>query len=152
MKAANITRCFVVAILASLSYLSWLVIDTWRHIPEAYAAWDTGTLCVCYLDRNHGNWPKSWEDLQSIVKPDDECIFFRGVVGDGSDRSNRYQKTIEHMKSIVRIDWNYVPKPGVMGHPVTKIDGSPLYSLWADPNDMIFEFITNGEKNSDRPM
>ncbi len=151
-KATRIIQCVVVVILASVGYYAWLIFDAWRHIPEAYAAWDAGTLCVCYLERNDGYWPKDWDDLESIVQPDDDCVFCRGVFGGGSDRSNRYKETIKRMKTIVRIDWNYVPKPGVMGNPVTKIDGRPLYSMWRDPNYMIFDYVTNGRKDESRPL
>jgi hypothetical protein len=61
-------------------------------------------------------------------------------------------ETIERVKKMVRIDWSYVPKPGVMGKPVTKIDGRPLYAMWADPNYMIFDFVTNGRKDESKPF
>jgi hypothetical protein len=87
-----------------------------------------------------------------VIEPDNDCVFCRGESGDGSDCFNRYIETINRIKTRVRIDWNYVPEPGVMGRPVTKTNGRPLFIMWADPNYMIFDFVTNGKKDNNRPL
>ena len=136
-----------------IGYFVWSFLDTWRRLPEAYAAWDTGTLLICYMDRNEKRWPKNWEDLTSIIRPDDPCVFCRGVE-DGEDRANGYPKTIAKLKTMVRIDWGYVPLSGSTKRPVSRIDGSPFPVIWAgaEPNEMIYNYLTHGIKDEGRPM
>ncbi len=101
---------FATAILGGL-FVVWSMLDTWRKLPEACAAWDVGTMLVCFMERNEGRWPKNWEELASSIKPDDECVFCRGA-DDVDDRRNGYPKTIERIRSMVRIDREYVPNLG----------------------------------------
>jgi hypothetical protein len=151
-KTAKIAWSIVAGVMLVICFFGWRIYDTWRGIPEAYAAWDAGTLLVCYMEGKEKSWPKSWDDLESIIKPYDECVFCRGVTGDGSDRANRYVQTIAKMKKIVRIDWEYKPTAGVRATPVTRLDGSPIRCYWENPNQMIFEYVTNGIKDESHPL
>lgn len=151
--ARKIGVAVLAVVTAGLGFLGWSVFDTWRKIPEAYAAWDVGTMLVCYMERNDNRWPTDWADLASSIKPDDECVFCRGVE-DGNDRLDGYPKTIAKLKTMVRIDWSYVPKPGVMAYPVTTIHGKKFSVTWegAEPNIMVYNWVTKKWKDPSRPI
>lgn len=136
----------VVAIIAGL--LVWSFVSTWRKIPEAYAAWDIGTILVCYLERNDDRWPRSWDDIAASIKPDDKCVVCRGVA-DGNDRNRGYPNTPEKLKKLVRIDWDYVPTPGVMAYPVTTSSGGKFTVVWgnSEPNWMVHKWLTDHKKD-----
>lgn len=150
-------RKFVYAILAvvaaGVAFLGWSVFDTWRRLPEAYAAWDVGTMLVCFMERNDNRWPSSWNELADSIKPDDECVFCRGVEY-GEDRHHGYPKTIEKLKRMVRIDWKFVPTKGEMQYPITTSDGKRFTVVWsgAEPNEMVYNWIMRGEKDSGKPL
>src|SRR2546430_2585264 len=76
----KITVAVVVMIISVTAYIGYGIIHTLRRIPEAYAAWDTGTLLVEYM-KSHGNrWPSSWDDLLSAVRSDSgDRVMFRGA-------------------------------------------------------------------------
>lgn len=135
-------------LVATLGLFGWCTYDTWRKLPEAYAAWDIGTILICYMERNENRWPRDWNDLASTIKPDDDCVFCRSVVS-ANDRNAGYPETLEHLKKLVRIDWNYVPEPGVRGNPVTTIHGEKFTVTWegAEPNEMIHNWVTNKRKD-----
>ncbi len=90
------------------------------------------------------------DELAASIKPDDECVFCRGV-DDVDDRRNGYPKTIERIRSMVRIDWDYVPKPGEMRYPVTSIHGKRFTVVWsgAEPNEMVYDWVTHRTKGSE---
>ena len=140
-------------VATGVAFLGWSVLDTWRRLPEAYAAWDVGTMLVCFMERNDNRWPSSWNELAASIKPDDECVFCRGVE-DGEDRSHGYPKTIEKLKRMVRIDWKFVPTKGKMQYPVTTSDGKGFTVVWsgAEPNEMVYRWIMLGEKDSSKPL
>jgi hypothetical protein len=50
-------------VLAFLAFIGYEYVYLNRHIPEAYMAWDTGTLLVEYMKTHNDKWPSSWEDL-----------------------------------------------------------------------------------------
>lgn len=141
--------CIVGAIALAVGIFLWSFVSTWRKLPEAYAAWDIGTILVCYLERNDDRWPRSWDDLAASIKPDDECVVCRGV-SDGNDRNQRYRETIEKIKKLVKIDWEYVPTPGVMAYPVTTASGGKFTVLWgnSEPNWMVYKWLKSHEKDS----
>ena len=51
MSLRSNSVCLVVfVVLAGLGWLGYGLFATWRGIPDAYAAWDAGTLLVEYLE------------------------------------------------------------------------------------------------------
>ena len=61
----------VIIVLACLTVIGgggWVLYGaytTWRGIPDAYAAWDTGILIIEYLETHDDQWPRSWYNLLS---------------------------------------------------------------------------------------
>ena len=143
---------FAISVLGGVLFV-WTILDTWRKLPEAYAAWDVGTMLVCFMERNDNHWPKSWDELTASLEPDDECVFCRGVA-DGNDRHAGYPKTIDNIKQMVRMDRDYLPKPGVMRYPITTINGQRFSVVWsgAEPNEMVYNWITHRVKETNAPF
>ena len=63
----KITFGIVLTIFGIATYIVYGVIYTWRHIPEAYAAWDTGQMLIKYMQVHQNRWPSSWEDLITVM-------------------------------------------------------------------------------------
>jgi len=126
--------------LAFMVFLCLLVYSAIRapgQLRQAYAAWDTGILLVEYLKAHDDQWPKSWDDLLTVMDGKTECDFF--LRGRGSlDRDYAVS-----LREKVAIDWNFDPKSPGQTQPVTRQDGQPFPVKWqgADPNKMIRDHL-----------
>src|SRR5258706_3383429 len=56
--------------IAAVGWIAYSLIHTLQHIPQAYAAWDTGTLLVEYMKQHEDRWPTSWDDLLTVLHTD----------------------------------------------------------------------------------
>jgi hypothetical protein len=74
-KARKFLYAILVMVAIGLAFFGWSAYKVVHRIPEAYAAWDVGTMLVCFMERNDGRWPKSWDELAASIKPNDECVF-----------------------------------------------------------------------------
>jgi hypothetical protein len=85
------------------AYFIYGAVYTWWRIPEAYAAWDTGTLLVEYMKSHDNRWPLSWDDLLAVVRRDSgEEIILRGArAGDTN--------YVASLSARVAIDWRFDP-------------------------------------------
>ncbi len=126
--------------MAVLGIVGWLVygfFHTYAHIPEAYAAWDTGTLLVEYMKSHDNRWPSSWDDLLSVVESEaGRRIALRG----GQAGDLRYARSL---REKVRVDWNFDPSRPQRSQPVTRLDGAAFPVVWrsAEPNTMVREHL-----------
>jgi hypothetical protein len=129
----KITVGIVVALLGFAIYFVSRAIYVVRHVPEAYTAWDTGTLLVAYMEANDDRWPSSWDDLLSVTNRVPDVV--REMRGVHTGETNY----LSSLRNRVAIDWRFVPKIGFEGSPVTRPDGTAFPILWrgADPNQMI---------------
>ncbi len=112
------------------------------QLREAYAAWDTGTLLVEYLKAHDDQWPKSWDDLLTVMDGKTESDFI--LRGRGSlDREYAVS-----LREKVVIDWNFDPKSPGQSQPVTRLDGKPFPVTWqgAEPNKMIRDHLHSRSK------
>src|SRR5437016_1878577 len=69
-RRALIRKLVIGSVLLVLAVVGWYVIQfvlMMQRIPEAYAAWDTGTLLVEYMKVHNDRWPKSWDDLLTVL-------------------------------------------------------------------------------------
>lgn len=124
-------------IVLLLSVFALYVFLVLRQIPEAYAAWDTGTLVVEYMKRHDDRWPASWNDLVELVRQDSgRRILLRGAsAGDVA--------YAESLRSTVGIDWTYDPERPATQTPITRPDGTPLAAYWDDPNAVVRAYIAD---------
>ena len=136
-RRRKIVAILAAAALAILGYFAFGVIDTVQHIPEAYAAWDTGTLLVAYMKSHDDQWPKSWDDLLTVLESEEgRNLPLRGAaVGDSA--------YAQSLKKTVSIDWSFSPDRFSEEEPVRRSDGSSFHLLWqsADPNKMVKSYL-----------
>jgi hypothetical protein len=136
-KPVTIWRVLLwVGVILLVIFLVWIVaaINTWRKLPESYAAWTTGNLIVEYLYTHTNQWPKSWHDLEQ------------------STNCQRYVP-IEQLREQVRIDWNAdVAQLLLLAQSnrftpltiVTRPDGSRLHAVWGkdtEPDRKIIGYL-----------
>lgn len=135
----KILSIVLLAALVFVGYMVYQYLYTFNHLSEAYAAWDTGTLLIEYMDTNEGNWPTSWEDLVGLIREDeDHRVMLRGArAGDVA--------YVVGLRDVVSIQWSVVPSADEDFSPVSRIDGTDFPVLWegADPNEMVREYMRN---------
>ncbi|MCC9603766.1 hypothetical protein LOC67_24715 [Stieleria sp. JC731] len=121
---------------------------TIREIPEAYAAWDTGTLLTTYMDQNDGKWPSGWDDLSTVIGEEQPMLFSRS---DSDGNSISKLEYLDKLQSMIKVDWSFDPVPGTLDSPVTRIDGGKFRTVWvgAEPNEMVRSFIAHRAKHSE---
>lgn len=130
-------RVLLATVLILILWLGLFVFsafNTWRKIPESYAAWTTGNLIVDYLNTHSNQWPRSWEDL------------------DQATNCQRYVP-IEKLREQVKIDWDAdfgqllqlaSNHPTTPLRVVTRPDGSRLHAVWGadtEPNRKIMGYL-----------
>ncbi|TVQ01161.1 MAG: hypothetical protein EA381_06140 [Planctomycetaceae bacterium] len=137
------------ALTAAVAIVALPIIRTIREIPEAYAAWDTGTLLTTYLAQNDGKWPSGWDDLATEIEDGKPMLF-----SPSDDDGNRLSDTafIDKLRSMVIVDWSYQPIPGNASSPVTRVDGAAFRTVWVDaePNEMVRSFVAHQAREKQR--
>lgn len=144
-------RLIRVAAVSLVFAVGWFVISlvrTIREIPEAYAAWDTGTLLTTYMDQNNGRWPSNWGDLATVIG-DGQPMLFSRTDSDGNPVSST--EYIDKLRSMIKVDWSFDPVPGTTDSPVTRIDGGKFRTVWvaAEPNEVVRSFIAQHARHSE---
>jgi hypothetical protein len=141
----KIIIALVVALVGFVAYFVYAFIYTWSHIPEAYAAWDTGTLLVEFMKTHDRKWPASWDDLLSVVWSDgDRRITLYGA----SAGDTNYARSLSKR---VAIDWKFDPTHAMRGNPVKRLDGSgfPIFWAGAEPNEMVRGYLKASAKTNE---
>lgn len=124
----------VLFLILWLGLFVFTAFNSWRKIPESYAAWTTGNLIVDYLNTHSNQWPRSWEDL---------------------DRATNCQRyvPIEKLREQVKIDWDADfgqllqmarSNPASTLLVVTRPDGSTLHAMWGadtEPNRKLMSYL-----------
>ena len=138
-----------VVVVAVVGYIGFDMVRTVTQIPEAYAAWDSASLLVEFMETHDGAWPTSWDELFSAARTlptEDRAL--RGC------STNNLHKIAQ----LVRIDWSADPqelaqaKPEAQSIPfrvVTRADGSDFPTLWsgAEPNRLIWKYLKENSSN-----
>lgn len=150
----QILASVAVAILAVAAYVGVDICRTIKRIPEAYAAWDSATLIIEFMDTHDGAWPSSWEDVFSAAQtlPDN------GRTLRGNDAS-----TLSRIARLVRIDWSADPRTMAEAQPqpgdipfrvITRADGSDFPTLWSgkEPNTLVWEYLKRKRANTPERM
>ena len=145
----------VAVALVVLAVVAYIGFDIWRtvtQIPEAYAAWDTASLVIEYMETHDGVWPKSWDELFSAAQtlPTENRILH--------EYSTNTLNTLDKIAQLVRIDWTADPHQLAQAKPepdsipfrvVTRADGSDFTTLWsgAEPNTLIWQYLNKKSSN-----
>ena len=138
-RRRKIAVAIVLTLVGVAIQVGYGVIRAVRCLPEAYAAWDTGTLLVEYMESHDGTWPSSWDDLWSVMSSNAETQIT--LMGFGANDTN-YVSTLRKM---VAVDWTFDPARGGQRPPVTRLDGTRFRKVWqgAEPNDMVRSYWKN---------
>lgn len=125
------------AALAVAAWIGYRAVYTLRHVPEAYAAWDTGTLLVEYLQTHDNHWPTSWDDLLTVLDlPREADIVLYGSSGGNA----AYARSL---RERIAVNWSLDPAQIADANPVTRPDGNAFTVLWegGDPNEIVREYL-----------
>jgi hypothetical protein len=137
----------ILSMVAFVGYFAYNVVYTVRHIPEAYAAWDTGTLLVEYMQRHNDRWPSSWDDLLTVMdeKSRDQIMLRGSRAGD--------VEYAQSLRKMVSVDWTFDPGREQERLPVTRPDGSAFRTVWegAEPNEMVHVYLEARKTSNPRP-
>jgi len=139
-----------VVVVAVVGYIGFDMVRTVTQIPEAYAAWDSASLLVEYMETHDGAWPTSWDELFSAARTLPR-----------EDRALRGHSTnnLDKIAQFVRIDWHANPQElaqarleadSIPFRVVTRADGSDFPTLWsgAEPNTLIWEYLKEKTSNT----
>jgi hypothetical protein len=137
-KGILIVMIVLAPIVGASGWAVYSIIHTLRHIPEAYAAWDTGTLLIEYMKSHEDQWPRSWDELLAVLDSEGgRQIPLRGShAGDIA-----YARSLS--KTVV-IDWSFDPAHPDGRAPVTPRRGTKFSVVWegAEPNEMVRDYLT----------
>ncbi|MCC9656759.1 hypothetical protein [Rhodopirellula halodulae] len=135
-------------LVVAIGWFAISLVRTIREIPEAYAAWDTGTLLTTYMEQNDGRWPSNWDDLATVIGAGQPMLFSRSD-SDGNPISN--SEYIDKLRTMIKVDWSFDPVPGTTDSPVTRPDGDIFQTVWVggEPNEMIRSYIAHHADSSE---
>ncbi len=143
-RGRKIVLVVAIAIVGVVGWIAYGLLRTLRGIPEAYAAWDTGTLLIEYMKQHDDQWPSSWNQLLTVLDSDDgRKIPLRGAsAGDMS-----YARSL---REKVAVDWTFDPA-NPAGNPVVPIGGGEFSVVLegAEPNEMVRHHLA--ERATTRP-
>jgi len=133
----KITVGIVLTILGTGAYIGYQVLYTWYHIPEAYAAWDTGQLLVKYMQVNQDRWPTSWDDLVTVMNTEagSQMTLYGASAGDTN--------YVLSLRKKVAINWKFDPSYSDQASAVTRPDGGKFPIVWrhGEPNEMVRAYL-----------
>jgi hypothetical protein len=140
-RRRKITLAIVGTALVPLAVIGWFAYRIFftLNIPQAYAAWDTGTLLVEYMKSHNDHWPTSWDDLLTTLNTDSgRDIPLRGAQAGDIPYA-------QSLREKISIDWTFDPNHPDRHNPVTRPDGSAFPVTWqnADPNEMVRKYLAD---------
>jgi hypothetical protein len=138
-RTRKITLLVVLTVFSLGTYIVANAYRTWRRLPEAYAAWDTGTLLVEYM-KVEGRWPSSWQDLSEFATGDPAVRQFTLY---GTSRAE-WPEYVAALPRLVAVDWSLDPRQPNVTAPVTRASGGASPVLWdgGDPNRMVRDHLS----------
>lgn len=158
-RKRNIIVAAIATILALAGFVVWLGYQVAEVPRDAYAVWWTADLVIEHMEKNHGDWPRSWDDLRSTGEQ-----AYKGTVSTNRDGTViaefRPRDTINELQQRVEIDWKADPKE--LAKADFKEKGPPFRVIWLrsgksrhysgkEPNQMILEYLKWKEKPSAGP-
>jgi hypothetical protein len=147
---AAVKRILLVLAVAAIAAIGWFTFRAWYtldHLPEAYAAWDAGTLLVEYMKAHENRWPGSWDELLAV---------FDGEAGSTIPLRGSHTGDVEYARTlqrVVKVDWTFDPARPRGVSPVTRLDGTAFPIVWecGEPNEMVRARLEAGSKNPPAP-
>ncbi|MCE9546848.1 MAG: hypothetical protein K8T25_15320 [Planctomycetia bacterium] len=127
----------MILVVGAAGWIAYRFINTLREIPDAYAAWDTGTLLIEYLQRHENHWPSSWDDLLTVMDGEEGSqILLRGARAGDIEYA-------QSLRKMIAIDLKFDPRQPDQRNPVSRSDGSALKLIWGDrnPNQMVRDYL-----------
>ena len=145
LRRFKIASAIFAVVVAIIGYYVYSIAHMLNHLPEAYSAWDTGTLLVEYMKRNDDRWPSSWEDLAQMTKETDVYVMLRGKSGDDA------VQYVRSLNNTIAVDWRFDPRLNKSVTIVTPKSGGTFSVVWsgADPNEMVHDYLK--QRASTRP-
>lgn len=141
MTLRRIIAGIVVLALLGVGWVGYMVYVTWKGIPDAYAAWDAGTLVIEYLETHDRQWPRSWEELYSAADTLED--HGRHLYGAGGSVYGDLHDVVAvdweaDVRAIAAFDWNR----GKL-RVITRADGTDFPVVWegAEPNEMVWSYL-----------
>jgi hypothetical protein len=147
-------------LLAGGGFFTYAVYQTTHVIvPNAYAVWWTADLVIEHMEKHHGAWPRSWDELRATSEQ-----AYKGTVSTNLDGTMiaefRPRASIEELQQRVEIDWTADPNQLVKAD--FKTSGAPFRVIWLrngksthysgkEPNEMILEFLKMKAKQKAEP-
>jgi hypothetical protein len=137
-KISLLLLCVAIAVSGVVGWIAYGVVYTLHRIPEAYAAWDTGTLLVEYMKAHDNRWPASWDDLLTVLDSDAgrQIPLMGAAAGD--------VKYARSLRDHVSVDWSFDPHHADdRRNPVSRPDGTAFPVVWshAEPNELIRDYL-----------
>ncbi len=151
MTWGRIIAGIVILALLGVGWAGYTIYVTWKGIPDAYAAWDAGTLIIEYLETHDRKWPRSWEELHSAADTlEDHGRRLRGSNGTGGFIYGDLRDVVSvdweaDVRAIAAFDWN----SGKL-RVITRADGTDFPVVWegAEPNAMVWGYLKSGRDDT----
>lgn len=111
----------------------WSAVRFYRHVPEAYAAWDAGEWLIEFMKAHDDRWPASWTEFEqwanSLPRSPNQRL------GDPA--------SLARIGELIRIDYSFDPRNPGTAIPVRPLDGDTFPYVWqgAEPNEMIHDYL-----------
>ncbi len=129
----KIVTIIVLIVVCISGWFGFNLYRTLRQIPVAYAAWDTGTLLVEYMKQHDERWPKSWDELLTVLESaDGQKLTLRGAMAGDVVYA-------QSLREKIAIDWHFNPANPSAANPITTADGQTFRMAWqgGEPNEMV---------------
>lgn len=147
-------------VAAAAAFFAYAAYQTTHVIvPNAYAVWWTADLVIDHMERHHGAWPRSWEELRATGEQT-----YKGTASTNRDGTMiaefRPRASIEELQQRVEIDWSANPSELVKaafkdsGPPFRVIrlrNGKSTHYSGKEPNEMILEYLKWKAKETAEP-
>jgi hypothetical protein len=146
-RRRKIILAVAITAITAIIWIACSVIRTVQHIPQAYAAWDTGTLLVEYMKQHEDRWPTSWDDPLTVLDTESG----RKIRLHGAQAGDVQFATF--LREKVAIDWSFDPQRSDQPNPVTPPGRGPFPVVWqgADPNEIIRMYLKDRASTQPSP-
>jgi hypothetical protein len=132
----------IAAVVLGIPFAGWMA---YQHITEvvhdSYAVWWVAGMVIEHVDANAGQWPQSWEELRDDYQT---CVERLGEPW-----------SFEELRSRVCVDWtanatdlrkSALESDKAKFRVVWLADGSSVHWEGAEPNQLIYEYLSKNRR------